>query len=327
MKSRAVKQLIPVLCLMTGLFLYGCGGGGGDPVTGPPFRYDPGLPAQPTGVQASSGDQVVTLSWAPVYVAASYNIYYTSDLAAPLSGWSEISISGGNSYAIWGLTNKVTYYFMVTAVNRDGEGVPSVPVSSTPGPITQADLGGTWYFHTLVSGPGAEWERGTVVIDDIGNTTFTAFLDSAHYNPVDNSTTAQSLPSSAIFTVQGDGTIEMSGASPWASFNGTMGSRKNMWVGTWTYSDGISKALTIFQKQRIDPVKGWPWTTTAYGISPVLPPARTLTIRTWRATVRPASPTTRSTAAAVSNGNTPMPGSGSRPNSGLLRTPPFSPTA
>ena len=259
MKSRAVKQLTPVLCLMIALFLHGCGGGGGDAMNAPPVRYDPGVPGPVTGVQAASGDEVVTLSWTPVYVAQEYNIYYAAaaaDGGPPSTGWTKVNLSGGTSYPIWGLTDTVTYYFMVTAVDQDGEGMPSTPVASTPGPITQADLTGTWYFHTLVSGPSAKWERGTVVIDDDGNATFTEFLDSAHYNPVDNSTTTQALPPGATMTIQGDGGVAISATGAWAYFNGNMGSRKNMWVGTWTYSADGSKALTIFQKQRINSITG-----------------------------------------------------------------------
>ncbi len=274
MKGRSIRRLTAVACLIIGLFLYGCGGGGGggDPFTGAPFRYDPGVPGMVTGVQTSSGDQVVTVTWNPVSVASSYNIYYAAAAAGggpPSSGWIEINVSGGTSCPVWGLTNRVTYYFVVTAANRDGEGPAAAQgqgwganaVSATPGPITQADLAGTWYFHTIVCGPGAKWERGTVTIDSGGNVTFAEFLDSAHYDPVyDVATeTTATAPSGLAWNVQGDGSIAMSGSGTWGysgsgvwpSFQGTMGSRKNMWVGTWTYSttDG-SKALTIFQKMR-----------------------------------------------------------------------------
>ena len=249
MKGHATKEMIAVLCLIAGLLLSGCGGGGGDPFSSPPFRYDPGLPGQVTGLQASPGDQVVTLFWNPVYVAESYDIYYAPAAAGggpPSSGWTKFNISGGTSYAVWGLTDNVTYYFMVSAVDRDGEGQASAEVASTPTPPSQADLAATWYFHTLVSGPSAKWERGTVVIDQSGNATYTDFLDSAHYDPVDDSSTSQPLPPGETITLQGGGSITISGTD----FQGTMGSRKNMWVGTWTYSVDGSKALTIFQKQR-----------------------------------------------------------------------------
>lgn len=253
MRSLRAGHLISLLCVVAALLLHGCGGGGsgGGSLGDGPFRYDPGMPAAVTGVEASSGDQVVTLRWDPVYVATSYSVYYSADPnGIATSNSIKVSVSGGTSCVIWGLTNRTTYYFAVTAINRSGEGERSTQVSSTPGPITQADLTGAWHFHTLVCGPSAKWERGTVVFDSGGIATFTDFLDSAHYNPVDDSTTPVAAPSGIAVTVQGDGTITMGGAGAWDAFNGTMGSRKNMWVATWTYSADGSKALTIFQRKR-----------------------------------------------------------------------------
>lgn len=263
MKNYRLTLPIPLLfiAVIAGLFLHACGGsGGGDALSGDPLRYDPGIPAQVTGVQASSGDQVVTLSWTSIYEAESYNVYYapaTANGSAPAMagvgaaavGWTRITVNT-SSCAVWGLSNNVTYFFVVTAANRDGEGSPSGPVASTPGPITLADLAGTWYFHTLVCGPSATWERGTLVVDAGGNASFTEFFDSAHYDPASDTSMPQSLPAGMVLAVQGDGSVVMSGAGAWPSFQGTMGSRKNMWVGTWTYSVDGSMALAIFQKKR-----------------------------------------------------------------------------
>lgn len=269
-----VKPSLAVLCLIIGLFLHGCSGGGAAG-SGDAFRYDPGIPGQVTGVQAASGNRLVTLSWTSQYVATSYNIYYaaaTASGAIVVADAIKVNVTT-NSYVLQGLTNNVTYYFMVTAQNTDGEGAGSAQASATPGPIIQADLAGTWYFHTLVSGPSAKWERGTLVIDDSGNATFTDFLDSAHYNPVDDSSTAVTLPSSVAITVQGDGTLASSGTGEFgADFHGDMGSRKNMMLGTWTYSVDGSKALTIFQKQRAtNDYSVWDIAGTSSGQNPEYP--------------------------------------------------------
>ncbi|MRR14314.1 hypothetical protein EG833_02565, partial [archaeon] len=39
------------------------------------WRYDPGIPEQVTGLNAESGNQVVTLNWDGNPIATSYNIY------------------------------------------------------------------------------------------------------------------------------------------------------------------------------------------------------------------------------------------------------------
>jgi hypothetical protein len=270
--------MLLLLCLVMALLLNGCsggGGGGGDAFSGDPFRFDPGIPSQVTGLKVSAGDQVVTLSWTSEYVATSYNIYYT---ATPTGGQvtkaNSIRLNvTSNSYVIQGLTNNTTYYFMVTAQNHDGEGSVSTQVLSTPAPISQADLTGTWYFHTLVTGPTAKWERGTLVIDGSGNASFTEFLDSTHYNPADDSTTPVALPPDLKLTVQDSLTLNMSGAGAWTGFHGSMGSRKNMLAGTWTYSvvDG-SKAITIFQKKRAaDDYDIWDISGTGSGQNPHYP--------------------------------------------------------
>jgi hypothetical protein len=275
-KDCSGKLALPVFCLITALFLTGCSGGGGDPFSGDSFRYDPGIPLQVTGLKASAGDRVVTLSWNPEYVATSYNIYYTTTLTngqVDKANATRLPTTTGTSYVLQGLANNTTHYFMVSVQNRDGEGPPSTQTFSTPAPISQADLQGTWYFHTLVSGPSAKWERGTLGIDASGNASFTEFLDSAHHNAVDDSTTPVVPPPGFILTVVDRDTLTMSGAGAWPAFHGSMASRKNMLAGTWTYSivDG-SKAITIFQKKRAaNDYDVWDVAGTSSGQNPLFP--------------------------------------------------------
>lgn len=250
---RRVGHTLPLLWLIIALFLNGCSGGGGsDALSGDAWRYDPGPPEKISEVLAAAGDEMVTLSWTSQYVATSYNIYYAPE-GTPLTKASatRITISGGNFLAIQGLTNGTTYNFMVVAVNRHGEGPDSNHVSAKPSPIIQEDLQGTWYFHTLVCGPSAKWERGTLSIDASGNAVFLDFMDSAHHNPVDDSTTFVAAPADIVIQVVGlKGELGMAGASAWPAFHGWMGSRKNMMVGTWTYSVDNSRSITVFQKKR-----------------------------------------------------------------------------
>ena len=236
-----------LICALSWLCLFGC--------SGDAWRYDPGIPGQVTGLTATQGDQLVSLSWNTpdnAYTATSYNIYYvaaTNANAVTKTNSAMINVTS-SQYTVKGLTNGVTYYFMITGLNRDGESIESVQVVGTPKAKSQADLTGTWYFNTLVSGPSAKWERGTITIDGNGVITFTEFQDSIHYNPADNSTTTATAPTDVTMTMQTDGSLLLSGTGAWASFHGIMGSRKNMLLANWTFSVDGSKAITIFQKKR-----------------------------------------------------------------------------
>ncbi len=247
---RPVRPLPALLCLLICLCAFGCSATGGDS-----FRYEPGIPSKVAGMAAKAGDRLVSLSWSTPdssYVATSYNIYYVATTNAgsiTRTNATKINVTS-SQYVVNGLTNGVPYYFMVTAQNRDGESDASAPIVATPSPKSQADLTGAWYFHTLVSGPSAKWERGTVAIDASGAATFSDFMDSDHYNPDDDSSTAATAPTEVTVTMRGDGSLGVSGAGAWVDFHGIMGSRKNMLLASWSYSVDGSKAITIFQKKR-----------------------------------------------------------------------------
>ena len=236
--------VVYILCI---LLLVGCGGGGGG---SDPYRYDPGIPGQVTGVFAEGGDGLISLSWSGNAVATSYNIYYVADNTAPAvtkTNGTKLNVTT-TSKVISGLQNTTTYHLMVTAVNRDGEGAESAQVSAAPGAQSVADLAGAWYFHTLVSGSGAKWERGKVTIDASGNAVISDFQDSDHFNP-EKPDAVITPPAGFTFSLSQTGVLTQDGAGAWPGFHGTLGSRKNLMVGTFTPSVA-SRAITIFQKKR-----------------------------------------------------------------------------
>jgi fibronectin type 3 domain-containing protein len=88
-------------------------------------------PDKPSGVSAAGGNQQVVLGWSEVPNATAYNIYYrTSPGVTKNNG---IKVAGVTApYTVTGLSNGVTYYFVVTAVNSAGEGPESSEKYATP---------------------------------------------------------------------------------------------------------------------------------------------------------------------------------------------------
>jgi fibronectin type 3 domain-containing protein len=94
------------------------------------------VPAPPDTVNATPGDSMVTIDWAPVSRADSYNLYW-SLTAAPVPGGAGVTKIGNiqaTSFAHVGLTNGTTYHYLVSAVSTGGESAASAEASATPLP-------------------------------------------------------------------------------------------------------------------------------------------------------------------------------------------------
>ena len=128
-------------------------------------------PAAPTNLAAKAGNEDVALSWSASSGASSYNIKRSTTAGGPY-----ITIVTGlttTSYTNTGLINGTSYYYVVSAVNSNGEGANSGEVSATPlstllpNPWVNADIG-------TATGGSASYQTGTFTVKgagtDIGST-------------------------------------------------------------------------------------------------------------------------------------------------------------
>ncbi len=115
-----------LLCMMATalIFLQGCGssggsggGGGGNP------------PAAPSGLSATAGNQQVSLTWNASVGATTYNVKRSTTSGGPYTGVSSTNRTTDTDSS---LANGTTYYYVVSAVNANGESGNSAEASATP---------------------------------------------------------------------------------------------------------------------------------------------------------------------------------------------------
>ncbi|MCA1628230.1 MAG: fibronectin type III domain-containing protein, partial [Acidobacteria bacterium] len=98
-------------------------------------------PAAPTGLTATPSNTQVTLAWTASANATSYNVKRATTAGGPYA-----SIATGvttTGYTNTGLANGTTYYYVVSAVNANGEGANSAEASATTAPAAPTGLTAT----------------------------------------------------------------------------------------------------------------------------------------------------------------------------------------
>jgi fibronectin type 3 domain-containing protein len=136
------------------------------------------VPAAPGTVNATPGDRMVTIDWAPVARAAYYNLYWskTAGVVPGGAGVTKIENIQSTSFSHVGLTNGDTYYYLVTAVNTGGESVASaedsaMPLPPAPGAPTNltattgdAQVQLSWSATTDATSYNVYWSNATGVV-------------------------------------------------------------------------------------------------------------------------------------------------------------------
>ncbi len=120
-------------------------GGSWDPIMDVDYLYiwSPSVqstttPGYPTNLQATAGDGTVDLSWSAPSdnggaTVTEYRVYRSTSSG---SGYTFIGSSTTTSYTDTGVSNGMTYHYVVTAVNDVGESGYSEEVSATPSATT-----------------------------------------------------------------------------------------------------------------------------------------------------------------------------------------------
>ena len=155
-------------------------------------------PVAPVGLAASAGNGQVALSWNALLDATRYNVKRSTVNGGP---YTVIASPTSNSFIDAGVTNGMTHYYVVSAVNEAGEGPDSVQASATPNDLalpglvarltfdddTANDSSGNTNHGTLVNGAAivTDAQRGKVLSLD-GSNDYVDLGNGASLNLSDN---------------------------------------------------------------------------------------------------------------------------------------------
>lgn len=154
--------------------LSGCSGESGEEAS----KYaENQLCTPPTNIKAIPGNNMVTISWDDVIGASSYNLYYSNSAGVDkLSGEKIENIK--SPYIFLPILNGVKFYYVITALNENGESAESKEVSSTlPTALLDAPADGSKGQDITFDASGSYDEEGSIV---------SYYIDYGDGSPVEN---------------------------------------------------------------------------------------------------------------------------------------------
>ena len=137
-----------------------------NPTNNPSYPVPASAPVAPAIFSALAADRQVLLLWQGVPLATGYNLERATSSGGPYAPVTNGIV--GASFTDTGLADGVTYYYILTASNQIGEGLPSSELHATPVPSTGTALAAAVTASKLtVSWPSSYvgWVLQTNVLD------------------------------------------------------------------------------------------------------------------------------------------------------------------
>ena len=119
---RALRSVALAATTLVILICAACAG------TGNPGGGQTSLPAIPAGLTATAGNTQVTLTWSATTGATSYHVKRSTSSGAE----TQIAAPASNTFTDNTAANGTKYFYVVSAVNSEGESANSNEVSATP---------------------------------------------------------------------------------------------------------------------------------------------------------------------------------------------------